>query len=314
MAVLLDIKFEDTQGIEYFSKLIDAHTIIDWHGDKGFDRAEIQYAVVWKPETGLLASLPNLKVIYSAGAGVDHIFADQELPKDIPIVRFVDPDLRDRMSEWVVLQCLMHLRQQRAYDKNQRSRNWIELPQPIASEIRVGIMGLGILGLDAAIKLKMMGFQVSGWSRSAKNIEGVDTFAGKDSFGTFLGQADILVNLLPLTDETAGILCNELFDQLPQNGAMKPVIVNAGRGGSQIEADIVEALKSGKLGGVSLDVFQSEPLSKDSPLWTIDNATLTPHVAAVSSLAALASYVAQSIAAYEDNGNLNNLVELERGY
>lgn len=316
MSLLLDIKFDNPQESDIFIKALPDMEIIDWRAEKHTkpDLSSVRYALVWKPDEGLLASLPNLEVIFSAGAGVDHIFEDKKLPKNIPIVRFVDPDLRDRMSEWIVLQSLMHLRQQRSYDKNQKSRNWIELSQPIASEVRVGIMGLGELGQDAAQKLKTMGFQVHGWSRSKKNIAGVQSYWGADGLDAFLGTSDILVNLLPLTKETAGILCTGLFEKLPKDGVLRSIVINAGRGGSQVEADIVSALETGLLGGVSLDVFETEPLSKDSPLWDIDNAVLTPHIAAVSSMPALAAYTIDTIKSYENGDELDNLVDQLRGY
>ncbi len=293
----------------------DRH-FIDWRNksERNGDLAKIRYAIVWKHDHGLLVNLPNLEVIFSAGAGVDHVFDDPQLPKDTPIVRFVDPDLTNRMSEWVVLQCLMHLRQQRAYDQNQRQHKWLELPQPIASEIRVGIMGLGELGLDAAMKLKTIGFQVHGWSRSEKIIDGIQTFYGDGERDKFLAQTDILVALLPLTPETRNILNHELIEKLPRSGAIKPVIINAGRGGSQMEADIINGLENGTLGGVSLDVFESEPLLSNSRLWDFENAILTPHVAATSSIPALAKYVAGQIKKHEAGGNLDNIVELDRGY
>ena len=316
MSLLLDVKFENPQETEIFIKALPDMKIIDWRAEKHNkpDISSVRYALVWNPDEGLLASLPNLEVIFSVGAGVDHIFEDKKLPKNIPIVRFVDPDLRDRMSEWIVLQCLMHLRQQRSYDQNQKSHSWVELSQPIASEVRVGVMGLGELGHDAALKLKAMGFQMHGWSRSEKNIEGVQSYSGADGLDAFLSVSDILVNLLPLTKETAGILCTGLFEKLPKDGVMKPAVINAGRGGSQVEADIIKALETGLLGGVSLDVFESEPLSKESPLWDIDNAIITPHIAAVSSMPALAAYTIGMIKSYENGDELENLVDQVRGY
>ena len=316
MSLLLDIKFDNPQETDIFIKALPDMNIIDWRAEKHNkpDLSSVRYALVWKPDEGLLAGLPNLEVIFSAGAGVDHIFEDRKLPKNKPIVRFVDPDLRDRMSEWIVLQCLMHLRQQRSYDQYQKSHSWVELSQPIASEVRIGVMGLGKLGLDAALKLKTMGFQVHGWSRSEKNIEGVQSYWGTEGLDAFLGVSDMLVNLLPLTKETAGILNTELFEKLPKNAVMRPVVINAGRGGSQVEADIIKALESGLLGGVSLDVFENEPLSKDSLLWDIDNAILTPHIAAISSMPALAAYTIGMIKRYENNGRLDNLIDQLRGY
>jgi len=316
MTILLDLKFETRKIESHFEAAMPGRTILNWVDEKASkpDLSNVRYAVVWQPDAGLLASLPNLQVIFSGGAGVDHIFKDPQLPKDKPIVRFVDPDLTNRMSEWVVLQCLMHLRQQRTYDGFQREHNWLGLSQPIASDIRVGLMGLGELGLDAARKLKNIGFRVHGWSRSTKTIEDIETFAGHNGMEPFLAKTDMLVALLPLTPETTGILNRSLIEKLPQDGVMKPVLINGGRGGSQVEADIILCLKDGTLGGVSLDVFEREPLASDSPLWDFDNAILTPHVAAESSIPALASYVANQIARHESGKVLNNSVDFNRGY
>lgn len=316
MTVLLDLKFETRKIESHFEAAMPGRTILNWADEKASkpDLSDIRYAVVWQPDAGLLASLPKLEVIFSGGAGVDHIFKDPHLPRDKPIVRFVDPNLTNRMSEWVMLQCLMHLRQQRTYDGFQKEHKWRGLAQPIASDIRVGLMGLGELGLDAAQKLKNIGFKVHGWSRSAKTIEGIETFSGHDGMEPFLAQTDMLVALLPLTPETTGILNRGLIEKLPQDGIMKPVLINAGRGGSQVEVDIISCLEDGTLGGVSLDVFEQEPLAADSPLWNFENAILTPHVAAESSIPALALYVAKQIDRYESGKTLSNIVDVNRGY
>ncbi len=314
MSILLDLKFDAPNIKQAFVKALPGKTIIERARDKDADLSDVRYAVVWKAERGILARLPKLEVIFSGGAGVDHVFSDPDLPDSIPIARFVDPDLTGRMSEWVVLQCLMHLRQQRAYDEAQRHRKWLPLPQKVASDIRVGLMGLGALGLDAALKLKIMGFKVHGWSRSLKSIEGIETFAGPDGMDEFLGQSDMLVSLLPLTPETSGMINRTLLKKLSRKGAIRPVLINAGRGGSQIDADIVGCLQDGTLGGVSLDVFEREPLDENSPLWDFDNAILTPHVAAESSIPALARHVASQIARYENGKSLDNLVDGKRGY
>jgi glyoxylate/hydroxypyruvate reductase A len=252
-------------------------------------------------------------VIFSLGAGVDHIFAADHVP-DVPIVRFVDHSLTTRMSEWICLQCLSHLRQSRKYDALQRSRNWRELPQPQADEITIGIMGMGVLGQDAARKLKTLGFNVIGWSRTSKAIDGIRCFDA-DEFNLFLEQSQFLVGLLPLTKETTGIFNRNVFQRLARNEEIAtPVFINAGRGGSQIEADIVSCLEDGTLGGVSLDVFEREPLDDESPLWGFDNAILTPHAAAVSDVDALARHVARQIGRYESGQALENVVDRKLGY
>jgi glyoxylate/hydroxypyruvate reductase A len=233
---------------------------------------------------------------------------------DIPIVRFVDRSLTTRMSEWVVMQCLMHLRSQHAHDLHQRQRLWGKMIAPEASEITVGVMGLGVLGTDAVSKLRIMGFDVIGWSRSKKEIEGIETF-GAGEMDAFLGKTDILVGLLPLTKETTGLYDASLFAKLRKGGALgKPVFINAGRGKSQVQADIVSAVESGVLGGASLDVFEVEPLGSEDPLWGLENVFLTPHDAAVSEEGALLRHVEGQIARLERGEALQFVIDRSAGY
>ena len=278
------------------------------------DPDAIAYALAWKPPPGVLADLPNLKAIFSLGAGVDHLIFQPDLP-DVPIVRVVSDDLTERIVEWVVLQVLMHHRQQRSYDALQRSRQWKELPQAAAHDVRVGIMGMGVLGRAAATALLPLGFRVAGWSRQGASVTGVETFAGAAQRDAFLARTDILVCLLPLTAETRGILSMPLFGTLARDGPLgRPVVINAGRGGLQVESDIVAAIETGILGGASLDVFEHEPLDAASPLWGFENVVITPHCAAFSSPDALAPKILRQIEAFEAGGPLMNLVDRERGY
>ena len=212
-----------------------------------FDPASIRYALSWRHPPGALADLPNLQAIFSLGAGVDHLFADPALPEK-PIVRAVDPDLRDRMSEWVVMHALIHLRQLRRYERQQRERAWVDdLDQPKAGDVHVGVLGLGVLGLDAALKLKALGFKVAGWSATPKSASGIESFCGPDGLKRLLPQTDVLVVLLPLTPETRGILNASLFAELKRGGPLGgPVLINAGRGALQVEADILAALDFGR--------------------------------------------------------------------
>lgn len=278
------------------------------------DPAAIRYACVWKPPAGLLASFPNLQAIFSLGAGVDHLMSDPALP-DVPIVRIVDPDLTARMTEYVVLHVLLHHRRFKFYDAHQRERTWREEADPATSEVRVGIMGLGVLGRAAAAALKPLGFQLSGWSRTQKVISGVTAFSGDAELEAFLAQTDILVSLLPLTEDTRGILNYELFLGLARDGALGgPALINAGRGGSQVEADIVRALDDGTLIGASLDVFEQEPLPAASPLWTHPKVFVTPHNAAQSEPRVLSKYVLAQIERFEGGLPLENVVDRKRGY
>jgi glyoxylate/hydroxypyruvate reductase len=278
------------------------------------ERTSVTYALTWRHPPGSLRDLPNCRAIFSLGAGVDHVFADPHLP-DLPIVRVVDPDLTERMSEWVVMQTLMHHRQFRRYDRQQRQRVWDEdEAQPAARDVRVGLLGLGVLGLDAARKLQMLRFDVAGWSRTPKTVQGLPTYHGDAGLDALLGRSDIVVSLLPLTPQTRGLLNAALIAKLPRDGRIGPVLINAGRGGSQVEADIVAALESGRLKGASLDVFESEPLAADSPLWGREDVFITPHNSAISRPEAVARYVVDQILGHERGEPLRNLVVRDRGY
>lgn len=279
-----------------------------------FDPADIAYIFVWKPKPDAFEGLVNLKAILSLGAGVDALLRHPSLP-DVPIVRFVDEDLTQRMSDYVVAHVSMHQRLYTRFRADQKARRWTQLYPPAASETTVGIMGLGILGEDAARRLLALGFSVNGWSRSPKAMAGVTCFAGSERFEEFLAGTDILVNLLPLTPETAGILNYETFSRL-RRGKLDggPVIVNAARGGHQKEADIVRALEDGTLGAASLDVFEVEPLPADSPLWDIENCYVTPHIAAISSEKTGVAYFSKIIKDHGAGKPLVNVVDRARGY
>ncbi len=281
------------------------------HGD-AFDPAAVDYIFVWKPTADAFDGLVNLKAVLSLGAGVDALLQHLALP-DRPIVRFIDPDLTARMSDYVVAQVTMHQRLYTRYRRDQAARRWDQLYPPAAVETNVGVMGLGELGRDAAEKLRALGFTVLGWSQSQKQIAGVRTFAG-DAFDAFLSETDILVCLLPLTPETTGILNADTFGKLRRRLEGGPVIVNAARGGHQVEADIVRALGDGTLGAASLDVFETEPLPAASPLWALDNCYFTPHIAAISSVEAGVRYFSAIIRAHEAGQPLVNVVDRTRGY
>ncbi|MCA0400801.1 MAG: glyoxylate/hydroxypyruvate reductase A [Proteobacteria bacterium] len=313
MSILITARRWDiTPWVERFRRLGPDRVVHD--GREPFDPAAIRYAAVWRPEPGLLASLPNLKAIFNLGAGVDALLQDKTLP-DVPIIRIINPDLTQRMSEWVILQVLYHFRQLPAHRAAQMARHWLSIDQPAASSVRVGIMGMGVLGQDAAEMLIRLGFQVAGWSRTPKAMTGLRSFSGAAELPAFLAQTDILVVLLPLTPETDGILNRDLFAQLARGGALgAPVLINAGRGGLQREADILVALDDGTLGGASLDVFEVEPLPEESPLWAHPKVVVTPHCAADSTPDGLVAGILADIAAFERGEKLVNLVDRRAGY
>jgi glyoxylate/hydroxypyruvate reductase A len=280
----------------------------------GFDPAEVHYAAVWKPAPGELAAFPNLKVIFNLGAGVDALMTDKTLPS-VPLVRVSVADLTDRMAEYVVLHVLMHHRQEPYLRASQRARRWAPKYQRPANAVSVGIMGLGVLGANAADILRRIGFKVAGWSRSRKQIAGVECFSGSEQLDAFLQRTDILVCLLPLTPDTHHILDRDLFARLNRSGPMgAPVLINAGRGGLQKEADIIACLDDGTLGAASLDVYAQEPLPSDSPFWAHPKVVLTPHNAADTDPDEISKYVARQIERFEAGSALENVVDRKRGY
>ncbi len=282
--------------------------------DAKLSAAEVQYAAVWKPVPGELAGFPNLKVIFNLGAGVDALMADKTLP-DATLVRVAVDDLTDRMAEYVALHVLMHHRQELYLRESQRLKRWAPKVQWPAGAISVGIMGLGVLGANAAEMLRRIGFRVSGWSRSERNIDGVRCFHGETGFDAFLRQADILVCLLPLTTDTRHILNRDVFARLNRTSPLgAPVLINAGRGGLQNEADILACLDDGTLGAASLDVFAEEPLPPQSRFWDHPKVVLTPHNAADTDADEISKYVARQIERFEAGGALENVVDRGRGY
>ncbi len=294
---------------ETLTRLMPKLVLRDWN-DPG-DDSEVVYALVWNPPPGALKRrFSNLRCIFSLGAGVDALLDDPDLPEGIPVVRMVEDSLIVGMTEFIVLHVLRHHRRQRELHLQQAARIWAPMPTPLAPQRRVGVMGLGMLGRDAVRALSALRFDVGGWSRSPRATPGIRTYHGRDGLGVFLAATDILVVLLPHTLETRGILNRDLFAQLPKGACL----VNAGRGALQVEVDILAALDSGQLAEATLDVFETEPLPEDSPLWHHPGVTISPHIASVTSPASGAEEVVNNIRRIEAGDPPRNLVDRDRGY
>lgn len=313
MSLLVAVTWQTQPWVERFRRFLPDRDIVVL--GEAFDKSAVRYVATWGPKPGSLSGLPNLEAIFSLGAGVDHLMSYPDLP-DVPIVRVAQDDLTHRMSEYMVLHCLMYLRDQRRFDEDQKAKRWKpDRAPPIAGDVRVGIMGFGVLGQDSARKLKMMGFDVAGWSRTAKDVEGFEVYAGEEGLTPFLNRTDILIALMPLTPETEGTLNRSLFEKLARDGRIGgPILINAGRGKLQVEADILSCLDDGTLRAATLDVFEIEPLPEDSPLWTHPSVTITPHNSATSEPEATARYIAQQIRRYEAGEPFEAVVDKVRGY
>jgi glyoxylate/hydroxypyruvate reductase A len=271
---------------------------------------DIRYALVWKIKAGVLKTLPNLRAIFALGAGVDQILIDPEFPRHLPLARLVEAGLAEQMSEYAIFATLWFHRQMARYLAQQQLQEWNPLPGRHPAERGVGVMGLGVLGADAATKLQAIGFRTLGWSRTQKQLPGIECFAGPEGLAPFLKGSEVLINLLPLTASTRGILGRTLFEALP-DGAF---IVHLGRGGQLVVEDLIAALDSGKLGGAMLDVFPQEPLPRGHPLWSHPKVVVTPH-ASTSPIAALAMrQVVENIRRVDAGETLIGLVDPDVGY
>ncbi|MGY9046003.1 D-2-hydroxyacid dehydrogenase [Puniceibacterium antarcticum] len=271
---------------------------------------EVTYAVVWRPQTGDLARFANLRAIVSIGAGIDHVLADDKLPAGVPIIRTVGDDLTQRMREYVALHVLRHHRDMPRQLQAQAERDWHAIVVPVAPRRNVGVMGLGNLGAAAARTLADLGFATRGWSKSAKSIDGVETFAGPAQFDAFLSGCEILVNLLPLTDQTRGILNADLFCKLAKGAC----IINCARGGHLVEDDLLAALDAGRIKQATLDVFHVEPLPADHAFWSHAAVTVTPHVASQIDADTGGRIIAANLMMFEETGTCADLADAQRGY
>jgi glyoxylate/hydroxypyruvate reductase len=285
--------------------------VVRVHGRDEFAPDAIDYVLSFRPPPGFLKTLPNLKAVFSLGAGVDGFLADPDYPRQVPLVRFVDHTLSRELAQYCVLHTLIHHRQQRMFDRAQAEHKWRQtLPPRRTEDTRVGILGLGEIGTLVAERLRDLDFQVAGWSRTPKQAPGVESFAGEERLSAFLARTDILICLLPLTPQTRGILNANLFARLPTG----TFLINVARGGHLTEGDLIPAIDSGKLSGATLDVFETEPLPESSPFWAHPKITVTPHIAAISDPRVAAQYVVDGIARFERGEALENVVDLDRGY
>jgi len=276
------------------------------------DPAEITYVLAWKPPPGVLASLPNLAVVFSLGAGVDHLFTDPDFPTQVDVVRVVDPYLTAGMREYVLLHTLRYHKNQPALDQQQRDQVWDDRARELrqADEQGVGILGLGELGLACANALKSLDFDVGGWSRTPKDLPGITCFDGRGGLDALLGRSRILICLLPLTPETEGILDADLFSKLPK----RAYLINAARGGHMVEEDLIPALDSGRLAHATLDVFRTEPLPGEHPFWDHPQITVTPHNAAITDPRSVVVQILSDIGRHQRGETLSGRVDPGLGY
>lgn len=272
------------------------------------DNEKVIGAVVWNHPEGSLRNFPNLKFISSMGAGVDHVLKDATLPQ-VPIVRIVDEDLTRAMTQYIIAAVAYFHRRLDKYIEDKQNAIW-DQEAPPEVPLSVGILGMGVLGTDAAHKLASLGFEVFGYSNSPKNLKGIKSFHGKEGFQPFIDSINMLICLLPLTEQTRDILNIELFKKM-QKGSY---LINVARGGHLVENDLLLALEKGYLAGAFLDVYQEEPLPQDHPFWKHPKIMMTPHIASITNPQAAIPQVVRNYRAATRGEALQNKVDLSKGY
>ena len=270
---------------------------------------EVEYLISWQAPAEFIAALPRLKVLFSSGAGIDHVDFSA-VPPHIPIVRMVEPGIINGMVEYVSLAVLALHRDFFDYVRLQAAGTWDPLEVPPASARTIGVMGMGVLGCAVLDRLATYGFQLRGWNRALRQVKGVESFAGADQLQLFLARCDVLICLLPLTPATAGILDRKVFSALPAGAS----VINVGRGPHLVEKDLIEALDSGHLSRAILDVTDPEPLPPAHPFWTHSRVFLTPHVASMTQPATAAAILLDNIRRHQKGEALIGLIDRSRGY
>ena len=309
MQVVADFPWENGQEwLDELRRQGAAHAVHVWPDVP--DPGAIEAAIVWTPSAGFFDRLTGLRALVVPGAGVDQLLRRGAALPEVPIVRLADPVMATRMAEYVLAMVLDHHRGLRRYREQQEAAVWTRHFHPDPGDIRVGMLGMGVMGAAAARHLQAIGYAVTGWSRSKKTIEGIDSVAGDGAFLPLVAASDVLVCLLPLTGATRGILNARTFDALPE-GAL---VINAARGGHLVVPDLLEALDRGRPAAAVLDVFEDEPLPPESPLWRHPAITVTPHVASLSNPVTGVRQIVRALDRIEADEPLDHLVDPDTGY
>ena len=295
------------QMAEMFRKELPDHEVFTQQPQR--DDAPVPYIVVGRPTPGVIAAVPGLELVLSLNAGIEHLLASGEVPDHLPIVRLVDDGLADGMSDWVLGHALAWHRNFALYREQQLKGEWAPLSEKLARERVVTVLGAGALGAQVAGHFVRFSFNTRVWSRSGRAVDGAQSFAGGDQLHQAVAGADILVNLLPLTAETADLVDASVIAAL----APGAFFINGARGGHVVDADLIAALDSGQLSGAALDVFRTEPLPSEDPLWHHPKILLSPHVAAPTHAHTAVAEMAENIRRFERGEPLPHLVDRTLG-
>ncbi len=308
MSLLLVAHNRDMSSFKKAIERIDPNIDVEiWPAVK--DPKRVQFAVSWRHPKNVFANYPNIKVISSLGAGVDHLLTDPDIPEHITFTRIVSPSLAEQMNEYILTSVLNIQRRTHLYFEQQKNVVWESHPAFEKDDFVIGIMGLGALGSSISKSLTKLGYQVRGWSKSLKKIENVETFS-EGKLSTFLGGTNLLVCLLPLTDETTGILNLDLFKKMKQPA----FLINAARGEHLVEEDLIYALDADIIQHATLDVFVDEPLPESHAFWNRDKITITPHVASITKASEVAELLVENYKSLMSGQPLKYVVDRTKGY
>ncbi|MEI5997163.1 glyoxylate/hydroxypyruvate reductase A [Paraburkholderia bengalensis] len=279
------------------------------------DHAPADVAIVWRPPREMLAGRHDLRAIFNLGAGVDAILELEHdhpgtLPRNAQLVRLEDTGMAQQMVEYVTHAVLRYLRRFDEYDQLKAEQRWHVLDPHPRDTFTVGVLGLGVLGSHVAASLTSLGVPVRGFSRSARSIEGVATYAGQAHFDAFLDGVKVLVNLLPHTPDTHGVLNGRTLSKLARGA----YVVNIARGAHLVESDLLDALEQGQIAAATLDVFVEEPLPPQHPFWKHPRITITPHISALTLREESVAQIAQKIGALMRGEPIGGIVDISRGY
>ena len=274
------------------------------------DYNDVEFLICWKPYHGLIAQFPNLKAIQSLGAGVDHIFDANTIDAHIQVSKIVDDQLTQDMWEHTLSIVMADMKNFAFFKDKQQNRTWKPRRYKRIKDIKIGILGLGTIGKYVATQFETLGFQVTGWSRSTKSLPNIMTYMGQEGINQVCSNSDYLINILPLTIETKGIMNKGVFVY------MKPssYFINVGRGSHVVDNDLIECLDNEILRGAALDVFQIEPLSDDHPFWSHLKILITPHIASLTNIESVYPQVIENIRRLDSGLPLLNLIDVGKGY
>ncbi|SFC52412.1 glyoxylate/hydroxypyruvate reductase A [Marinospirillum celere] len=304
----LHIEPDQQLWLDYFAQEYPDLQVVT--ADDDYDASQIRWVAAWSPPKDLFAKFTNLEAVFALGAGVDAFVRRDDLSPEVPLVRLLDAGMADQMVEYILWATLTVQRDFDTYLEQQRQNRWQEHTARMRHQMRLGILGLGALGQQVAKTLASYGYPVSGWKRSAIELDGVDVFTGDEGLKQLVSQSDVLISLLPNTPQTQGLLNGELLSRLPKGASL----VNVARGVQVVDEDLLDLLESGHLRFAALDVFHEEPLPADHPYWQHPKVFVTPHMAAATLPEPAVKQVVASLKKFEAGGEPEGLVRPESGY